>query len=321
MLLSKAKGCTRGRERGTGTSVGTFSCCDGGDVRRFRLGSSRKTAVAVLWSKSRKAVGSGQHGFWGSSSASPHVRRALSRHTFACSSLGGSDEAEADWLLEEEEGAKGHFKLKELDKPGAVLTGSNDVGTKAFESAERAISRLREGGGLQLDIFSFGFEASRGKVYIRIDKLDNKFGSPTLDDIGLFSRAYGEALAEDLGEDVSDDIEIEVSSPGAERELRIPGDLDRFSELPLCVEMPKDSFVLEGVEVKKSKNDMHSTLRVVMTTRRVDLDKGEVELAPFKSKRNENAFGRKTWNKIFKSGKTLVLGFDQLKRVNIHLEI
>ena len=174
---------------------------------------------------------------------------------------------------------------------------------------------------MELAIFSFGFEVSHGKAYLRLDKLDNKYGSPTLDEIDVFSRKLGEILAEVLGEAVSDDIEFEVSSPGAERELLIPGDLDRFSELPLCVEIPKEAFQIEGVDIKKSKNDMYNTVKVVMTVCNVNLEKGETELAPFKSKRNENTFGRKTWNKILKSGKTLRIKFEKVSKVNLHLEI
>jgi len=215
----------------------------------------------------------------------------------------------------------GRFKLKELEVPGTILTGSTAIGAQTLKAARRAIEELRESDNLDLAIFSMGFESSQGKVYLRLDKLDNKYGSPTLDDIDLFSRRYNACLAEEVGEAVSDDIEVEVSSPGAERELVVPQEFERFAELPLLLELPKDRFELEGVEIKKSKNDLRATLKVVVTTCAVDLAKGQVEVAPFKCKTNENTFGRKTWNKIMKSGKTLTLGFDQVTKVNIHLEI
>jgi ribosome maturation factor RimP len=222
---------------------------------------------------------------------------------------------------EEEASGKRFFKLKELEIPGTILVGTNAVGTQVYEAAEKAISQLMEDQGVNLAIFSFGFEASQGKAYLRLDKLDNKYGSPTLDEIDMVSRKYGEVLAQELGEAVADDIEVEVSSPGAERQLVIPQDLTRFGDLALCVELPKDSFELEGVEVKKSKNDMHTTIKVVMEVRDVSSEREEVELAPVKSKVNENTFGRKTWNKILKSKKTLTIGYQQVTRVNIHLEI
>ena len=180
---------------------------------------------------------------------------------------------------------------------------------------------MREDLNVSLDIFSFGFESSQGRVYVRLDKVENKYGSPTLDDIEAFSRKYNAVLEEELGQEVSDDIEVEVSSPGAERALRVPEDLLRFSDLPIRVEAPKSAVNFDGIEVKKSKNDLHATIRLVATVAEVNLETGKVELAPFKSKRNEEAFGRKTWNKIFKSKQTLVLALDDLVGANLHLEI
>ncbi|WZN64663.1 hypothetical protein HKI87_10g62200 [Chloropicon roscoffensis] len=216
--------------------------------------------------------------------------------------------------------ASSGFKLKELDRPGTVLIGTTQVGAQVLEAARSTITGLEEDQGLQLDIFSFGFEPSYGKAFVRLDKIDNKYGSPTLDDIEVFSRRYGQALADALGEGVSDDIEFEVSSPGAEREIRVPGELTRFAGLPLRVELPKESVAFDGIEVKRSKNDLLATMSVVVTAEEVDEETGTVVLLPFKTKRNEAAFGRKTWNKILKSKKVLRVGFGEITRANIHLE-
>lgn len=43
-------------------------------------------------------------------------------------------------------------------------------------------------------------------------------------------------LEAEMGVDAAGDISMEVSSPGAERTLRLPGDLQRFAGLPLYVE-------------------------------------------------------------------------------------
>jgi ribosome maturation factor RimP len=93
------------------------------------------------------------------------------------------------------------------------------------------------------------------------------YGSPTLEDISSFSSTFNQKLAAALGPE-SDTITIEVSSPvgclirvhlflmqqscclqladivcpclilpqGAERQIRVPGDLERFRELPMKVE-------------------------------------------------------------------------------------
>ena len=59
---------------------------------------------------------------------------------------------------------------------------------------------------------------------------------------------------------------------------------------------------------------------MVVTAEEVDEETGTVVLLPFKTKRNEAAFGRKTWNKILKSKKVLRVGFGEITRANIHLE-
>ncbi|XP_042475399.1 uncharacterized protein LOC122057385 [Macadamia integrifolia] len=73
-------------------------------------------------------------------------------------------------------------------------------------------------------------------VKVRIEKLSNKYGSPSMDDIEAFSTAYRAQLdeAEDAGS-IPQDIYLEVSSPGVERILRIPQDLDRFKDRPMYV--------------------------------------------------------------------------------------
>ena len=279
--------------------------------RNVGVGSSRSDALDL-----RMTVNLLSSLTSGASTGNP-VLSARYRHSVCAGSSLNQDLG--DPLAEQETGKR--FKLRELEVPGTVLTGTNAIGSQVYDAAQKAITLLKESDAIDLAIFSFGFEASQGKVYLRLDKLDNKYGSPTLDEINIFSRKYGQILAEDLGEAVSDDIEFEVSSPGAEREIRVPQELERFSDLPLCVELEKDLFVLEGVEIKKSKNDMHSTMKVIMTVCRIDWDNSTVTLKPVKSKTNENTFGRKTWNRILKSGKMLSIEFDQVTRVNLHLEI
>eukprot|EP00889_Picochlorum_renovo_P007177 jgi/Picre1/34207/NNA_001681.t1 len=57
----------------------------------------------------------------------------------------------------------------------------------------------------------------------------------TLDEIGEFSRDFNQLLESNLGEETAGSIEIEVSSPGAERSVRIPDELLRFKALPMSV--------------------------------------------------------------------------------------
>ena len=56
-----------------------------------------------------------------------------------------------------------------------------------------------------------------------------------MDEIGEFSRDFNEMLESSLGEETAGSIEIEVSSPGAERSVKVPDDVLRFKALPMTV--------------------------------------------------------------------------------------
>uniref|UniRef100_A0A7N1A4R6 Ribosome maturation factor RimP N-terminal domain-containing protein n=1 Tax=Kalanchoe fedtschenkoi TaxID=63787 RepID=A0A7N1A4R6_KALFE len=73
-------------------------------------------------------------------------------------------------------------------------------------------------------------------IQVRIEKMSNKSGSPGMDDIEAFSVAYREKLDEaELSGSIPKNISLEVSSPGLERVVRIPQDLDRFKERNMYV--------------------------------------------------------------------------------------
>lgn len=124
---------------------------------------------------------------------------------------------------------------------------------------------LRE---LGIELYSFKTIPSSKRLDIRLDKTGDRYGSPSLEDVEVFSRDFGTRLEAELvrlsprpiggipsptdslgpaacscpqGEKEAGEIEIEVSSPGAERLLRVPEDLDRFRELPMRVEYEIDS--------------------------------------------------------------------------------
>ncbi|KAK7351037.1 hypothetical protein VNO77_10177 [Canavalia gladiata] len=73
-------------------------------------------------------------------------------------------------------------------------------------------------------------------ILVRIEKLTNKSGSPSMEDIEAFSATYRAKLDEaELAKFVPDNLSLEVSSPGVERIVRIPDDLDRFKDRPMYV--------------------------------------------------------------------------------------
>ncbi|GAB2289841.1 hypothetical protein Dimus_024144 [Dionaea muscipula] len=68
-------------------------------------------------------------------------------------------------------------------------------------------------------------------IQVRIEKLSPKSSSLCMSDIEAFSVAYRARLDESIPENIS----LEVSSPGVERVVRIPEDLDRFKDRPMYV--------------------------------------------------------------------------------------
>ncbi|GAB5355622.1 hypothetical protein AAMO2058_000221400 [Amorphochlora amoebiformis] len=104
-------------------------------------------------------------------------------------------------------------------------------GEPAFECAEKLLKMSSEFD--DLNIYSFTTR-NRARLEVALDKLSHPRGSPTLDEVSLFARRLRVALEEAIG-DKANSLEIEVSTPGAEREIRIPADLERFSDFPMLV--------------------------------------------------------------------------------------
>ena len=117
-------------------------------------------------------------------------------------------------------------------------------------SGEAALAALRAEHGLELELFSFDAVEAEGRLAIALDKPENPYGSPSLDDIALFSQVLRARLELTLGSELADRVEVEVSSPGADRRLRLPGDLRRFGGLPLLVKYRGEGEWEEGVKRK-----------------------------------------------------------------------
>ncbi|KAH1065166.1 hypothetical protein J1N35_030153 [Gossypium stocksii] len=89
--------------------------------------------------------------------------------------------------------------------------------------------------GGDLGIYAFK-TMSNSSIQVRIERLTNKSGSPSMEDIEAFSVSYRAKLDEaELARSVAENITLEVSSPGVERVVRIPQDLDRFKDRSLYV--------------------------------------------------------------------------------------
>ncbi|KAI3825191.1 hypothetical protein L1987_06668 [Smallanthus sonchifolius] len=112
------------------------------------------------------------------------------------------------------------------------------------------------------DIEIFAFKTSpRGYIYVRLDRLCNEYGCPSMEDIQSYSHEYKKKLDEAgaVG-DIPSDLALEVSSPGADRLLRIPDDLQRFKNMAMRVKYVEHDdprshgkegiFFLESVETE-----------------------------------------------------------------------
>ncbi|KAK2985444.1 hypothetical protein RJ640_006740 [Escallonia rubra] len=87
------------------------------------------------------------------------------------------------------------------------------------------------------DLGLYAFKTlSNSTIHVRIEKLSNKSGSPSIVDVEAFSATYRARLDEaKVAGSIPENISLEVSSPGVERVVRIPQDLDRFKERPMYV--------------------------------------------------------------------------------------
>lgn len=123
---------------------------------------------------------------------------------------------------DEDVGSTGQFEQ--------IVLENTDWGQKALDCAQQVLENKNE-----FALYAFRAYNASKRIDVRIDKLTDTYGSPTLDEIGEFSRDFNQLLESNLGEEAAGSIEIEVSSPGAERSVKIPDELLRFKALPMAV--------------------------------------------------------------------------------------
>ncbi|KAG0567410.1 hypothetical protein KC19_7G132800 [Ceratodon purpureus] len=115
---------------------------------------------------------------------------------------------------------------------GGVVLGDAPWAKTALQLAEEVVAEFNGA----LEIFAFKASKDTGIIRVRVDKLADKYGSPSMDELQKYSSSYSKLL-DKAGEakTIPDDLALEVSSPGAERVVRIPQDLERFKDLPMYV--------------------------------------------------------------------------------------
>ncbi|KAF7129951.1 hypothetical protein RHSIM_Rhsim10G0083200 [Rhododendron simsii] len=144
------------------------------------------------------------------------------------------DEFEDEGLVEDN-----NFFEDEYSVEGAELSvgdgeggGGISLARLAWDKEALAIAKevaLSFNGELQLYAFRTLLNST---IRVRIERLTNKSGSPSMADIEAFTLAYKKRL--DDAKSIPD-VALEVSSPGVERVVRVPEELDRFKERPMYV--------------------------------------------------------------------------------------
>ncbi|KAJ4867808.1 hypothetical protein Rs2_50643 [Raphanus sativus] len=98
----------------------------------------------------------------------------------------------------------------------------------------------------ELGIYAFK-TLPNSTIQVRIERLSNKSGSPTMEDIEAYSTTYRAKLSEaELAKTVPDNISLEVSSPGVERVVRVPQDLDRYKDRSMYVRYVNEEAERDG---------------------------------------------------------------------------
>ncbi|XP_008795243.3 uncharacterized protein LOC103711048 [Phoenix dactylifera] len=148
------------------------------------------------------------------------------------------EDFEDEIMMDDTEDFEDDFEVEYVDLnvgDGAEGGGISLAGTwwdkEALLIAEE-VSMLFDG-----DLKIYAFKTSTNlTIRLRIEKLSSKYGSPCMSDIEAFSTAYQSHLDEaELAGKIPKNISLEVSSPGVERVVRVPEELERFKDLPMYV--------------------------------------------------------------------------------------
>ncbi len=92
------------------------------------------------------------------------------------------------------------------------------------------------------------------RIRVLLDKLTDRFGAPTISDCAGYSRRFSAKLEELVSEGfIGEDYALEVSSPGAERELKETQDWERFRELPMKISWIREDGEVVTLAVKFEK--------------------------------------------------------------------
>ncbi len=166
---------------------------------------------------------------------------------------------------------------------------------KAFEAAEESLTA-----GFKIFSFAVAYVKGAPVIQISIDKVTDPLGSPTIAECEQFSHVYDVKLTAMATEgEMPENYAIEVSSPGAERELSLPDDLERFKEHPMTVQFTDSEGKLR-----------RSVVNVVEAGEKA----ATFKIANVKLNRKNGTFKKKRPVEPFE------LVYSTIKQVNLHLD-
>ncbi|PUZ68439.1 hypothetical protein GQ55_2G028400 [Panicum hallii var. hallii] len=233
--------------------------------------------------------------------------------------VGGREEEEEE---EEEEAREWAVEWEDSEDDGydpEIGDGGDGGGVvlRDVKWGERALAAAQEvlAGHFGDAVEMFAFKVSpKGYVYVRLDKLTNMYGCPDIEEIESFNRLYKQKLDEiiERGE-IPLDLAVEVSSPGAERLLKVPEDLDRFKDMAMRVQ-----YLVEGDNNLVSKQNLLKDGIFLLESVDTRAEHCIWKLADVKENRAEAGKGRPL-NRKQKDWR-LQTSFPSVKKVTLYLD-
>ncbi|KAK4395677.1 hypothetical protein Sango_1722000 [Sesamum angolense] len=129
----------------------------------------------------------------------------------------------------------GRKKMKEPEvgdggDGGGVVLQNCPWGKRALSIAQDVLLEFGE----EMKLFAFK-TSPRGYIYVRLDKLSNEYGCPAWRRSSLSVANIRKSWMKLVQGEIPDDLALAVSSPGADRLLRVPDDVLRFRDMPMVV--------------------------------------------------------------------------------------
>ncbi|EER97999.1 uncharacterized protein LOC8086421 [Sorghum bicolor] len=222
------------------------------------------------------------------------------------------EEKAQEWAVEWEDSEDDGYEPEIGDggDGGGVALRGVEWGQRALVAAEEVLADH-----FGDDVALFAFKVSpKGYVYMRLDKLTNVYGCPDIEEIENFNRLYKQKLDEiiERGE-ISLDLALEVSSPGAERLLKVPEDLDRFKDMAMRVQ-----YLAEGDNDLMSKQNLLKDGIFLLQSVDIQSEHCVWKLADVKENRAEAGKGRPLNRK--QRDWRLQTSFTAVKKVTLYLD-